>query len=199
MTAEHWDERFATTPESDLSWFQEHPAMSLELIGTAVPNNASVIDVGGGESHLVDRLLERGHRDLTVLDISQVALTNSYERVGDAPVTWLRTDIRDWTPDRTFDVWHDRAAYHFLIDPAEQEHYWDLVRAALEPGGHVVMATFADDGPETCSGLAVARYDEQQLGQAMGEGFIIIETLREQHPTPTGGEQSFLWLLAQRE
>lgn len=198
MTAADWSDRYATTPESDLSWFEEQPATSLELIGTAA-TNASVIDVGCGESHLVDCLLERGYRDIAVLDISQTALTNVHERVGDAPVTWIQADIRDWTPDRTFDVWHDRAAYHFLIEHDEQQHYWDRVRTTLEPGGRVVIATFADDGPETCSGVPVIRYDERQLTQALGDGFIVTTTRREQHPTPTGGHQSFLWLVAERD
>ena len=109
------------------------------------------------------------------------------------------TDIRDWQPDRTYDVWHDRAAYHFLTDPDEQQHYWHLVHDSVAPGGHVVIATFADDGPTMCSGLPVAQYDEAGLAAAMGERFTVLRSRREQHVTPSGGTQSFVWVLAQRD
>ena len=199
MTAEHWDDRYATVGDTAVSWFQESPRVSLELIDNVATAEASVVDVGGGASRLVDALLERGHRDLTVVDLSQQALATSRERVGEAaPVSWVVADVRDWQPDRTFDLWHDRAAYHFLTDPVDQQHYWTLVRECVQPGGHVVMATFADDGPEMCSGLPVARYSEQQLMDAMGEGFVVEQTRREQHQTPSGGTQSFVWVVARR-
>ncbi len=199
MTAEHWDDRYATVGDTQVSWFQEDPAPSVALIEQVAEPSASVVDVGGGASRLVDRLLERGHRDLTVVDLSQQALATARERVGEAaPVTWVVTDVRDWQPDRTFDVWHDRAAYHFLTDEADQQHYWHLVRECVQPGGHVVMATFADDGPEMCSGLPVARYSADQLAAAMGEGLTLVESRREEHATPAGGTQSFVWVLARR-
>jgi len=199
MTAEHWDDRYATVGATAVSWFQVDPAISLELIGSVAGATASVVDVGGGASVLVDRLLDRGHRDLTVVDLSQQALAAARDRVGEAPVTWVVTDIRDWQPDRTYDVWHDRAAYHFLTDPDEQQHYWHLVHDSVAPGGHVVIATFADDGPTMCSGLPVAQYDEAGLASAMGERFTVLGSRREQHVTPSGGTQSFVWVLAQRD
>ena len=198
MTAEYWDGRYADIGDTQVSWFQETPETSLVLVTRISEPHDSVVDVGGGASRLVDHLLERGYHDVTVVDLSQQALTAARARVGDAPVHWVVSDIRDWQPDRTFAVWHDRAAYHFLVDPADEQHFWNLVRASVPPGGHVVVATFAEDGPEACSGLPVHRYSAQGLASAMGEGFAVRETLREEHTTPTGGTQSFVWLLAER-
>lgn len=188
-----------TAPAAEhVPWCQDAPGTSLGLIAQVADQRASVVDVGGGASRLVDRLLEAGHRDVTVVDLSQRALTDAHARVGEAPVSWVVTDIRDWQPDRTFDVWHDRAAYHFLTDPDDQQRYWHLVRESLPHGGHVIVATFAEDGPEMCSGLPVARYSQAGLEAAMGEGFTVLDTRRERHTTPAGGTQSYLWLLAQR-
>ena len=198
MTAEYWDGRYADIGDTQVSWFQETPEQSLMLLGRVTGPQHSVVDVGGGASRLVDHLLDRGYHDVTVVDLSQQALSAARARVGNAPVHWVVSDIRDWQPDRTFDVWHDRAAYHFLVDPAEQQAYWRLVRESVPHGGHVVVATFAEDGPEMCSGLPVHRYSADGLAAAMGEGFTVLETLRESHTTPAGGTQSFVWLLAQR-
>ena len=197
-SAEFWDHRYATIGDTSVSWFQDKQVISLELIDRVADPQASVVDVGGGASRLVDHLLERGHRDVTVVDLSQQALHASRDRIGEAPVSWVVTDIREWQPDRTFDVWHDRAAYHFLTDAGDQQRYWQLVRDSVPHGGHVVIATFAEDGPTMCSGLPVTRYSVAELEQAMGEGFTVLESRREQHTTPAGGTQSFVWLLAQR-
>ena len=198
MTAEYWDGRYADIGATQVSWFQASPDTSLMLIRSIAGASASVVDVGGGASTLVDHLLEFGHHDLTVVDHSQQALGEARARVGEAPVHWVVSDIRDWQPDRTFDVWHDRAAYHFLTDHEDQQRYWELVRASVPVGGHVVVATFAEDGPQMCSGLPVQRYSAEGLAAAMGEGFEVLETLREQHATPSGGTQSFQWVLAKR-
>ena len=195
---EHWNTRYVTIGDASVSWFQEVPTTSLELIGSIAKPGASVVDVGGGASRLVDHLLQQGFRDITVLDLSSQALHAARERVGEAPVSWTVSDIREWQPVRTFDVWHDRAAYHFLVDADEQQAYWHLVRDSVDPGGHVVIATFAEDGPEMCSGLPVVRHSQQQLEAAMGEGFTTLRSEREVHVTPTGGTQSFIWLLAER-
>ena len=195
--AAHWDERYAAGVES-VSWFQADPSASLELIGEYADPSHSVVDVGGGASRLVDALLGQGYRDLTVVDVSPAALRASHDRVGDAPVTWVATDIRDWQPTRAFDVWHDRAAYHFLTDVDDQQAYWQLVRASVAPGGHVVIGTFAQDGPHTCSGLPVARYSAADLVAAMGEGFRAVASRVEEHLTPTGAAQSFQWVVAER-
>lgn len=198
MTAEYWDGRYADIGDTKVSWFQEVPDTSLMLIGRVSQPRDGVVDVGGGAGRLVDHLLDRGYHDVTVVDLSQQALTTARERVGIAPVHWVVSDIRDWQPDRTFDVWHDRAAYHFLTDPDDQQHYWELVRSSVPHGGHVVLSTFAEDGPEMCSGLPVHRYSADGLAASMGEGFRIDETMREEHVTPTGGTQSFVWVLAER-
>ncbi|MDP1877823.1 MAG: class I SAM-dependent methyltransferase [Actinomycetota bacterium] len=196
--AEHWDGRYSAIGDTAVAWFEADPATSLELISSVAGPEASVVDVGGGASRLVDRLLERGHRDITVVDLSQQALASSVERVGSAPVDWLAVDVRDWQPLRTFDVWHDRAAYHFLTDPADQERYWDLAHQAVADGGHVVIATFAEDGPEQCSGLPVARYSAASLAAAMGERFAVVASRRQEHVTPSGATQVFTWAVATR-
>jgi 2-polyprenyl-3-methyl-5-hydroxy-6-metoxy-1,4-benzoquinol methylase len=197
-TAEYWDQRYASIGDTSVSWFQDRPSTSLALIAEVAGPHASVVDVGGGASRLVDHLLAEGYRDLTVVDLSQEALRASRDRVGEAPVTWIAIDVREWQPARSFDVWHDRAAYHFLTDTDDQQRYWHLVRASVTPGGHVIVSTFAADGPEMCSGLPVTRYSHEQLRQAMGEEFEILRTGLEEHVTPTGGTQSFQWTLARR-
>ena len=162
----------------------DDPTTSFNLISAVSTPPASVVDVGGGASQLVDRLLEHGYRDITVIDQSQDELTAAYERVGDAPVTWTATDLNDWTPDRTFDVWHDRATYDELTDPDEQQHYWELVRTAVEIGGHVIIATRADD--------------HLALTMAMGAGFAIVQVDVKERIAPVGRPEHFTWLLAQR-
>lgn len=194
----YWDHRYASIGDTQVSWFEETPRTSLELIERVSDSSAGVVDVGGGASRLVDALLGRGYRDLTVVDLSQEALSAAHARIGEAPVSWVVTDIRDWQPDRTFDVWHDRAAYHFLTDPSDQQRYWNLVRESVPVGGHVVMATFAEDGPEMCSGLPITRYSAAALESAMGDGFTMLDTVRQEHGTPAGGTQSFVWVLAER-
>lgn len=198
MTAEYWDGRYADIGDTKVSWFQANPEISLMLITRVSTPTDGVADIGGGAGRLVDHLLERGYHDVTVVDLSQQALTTAHERIGEAPVHWVVSDIRDWQPDRTFDVWHDRAAYHFLTDPEDQRRYWHQVRESVPAGGYVVMATFAEDGPQMCSGLPVHRYSADGLVATMGEGFEVLETLREEHVTPAGGTQSFVWILARR-
>jgi len=198
VTAEYWDGRYADIGDANVSWFQPTPENSLMLIGRVSGPAAGVVDVGGGASRLIDHLLDRGYHDVTVVDLSQQALNAARERVGQAPVHWVVSDVRDWQPDRTFDVWHDRAAYHFLTDPEEQRAYWHQVRESVPVGGHVVIATFAEDGPEQCSGLPVHRYSAEGLAASMGDGFALVESLREEHTTPSGGTQSFVWVLAER-
>ena len=198
MTADYWDSRYASVGSGRVSWFQADPAVSLELISRAAPAPASVVDVGGGASLLTDRLLAEGYHDVTVVDISGAALRETHDRIGESPVHFVESDVRDWQPDRTFDVWHDRAAYHFLVDAGDRARYWDLVRESVPEGGHIVMATFAEDGPQTCSGLPVQRHSVADLVREMGEGFALVEDRREEHTTPAGGTQSFVWILARR-
>lgn len=198
MTAQYWNDRYATIGGSAVSWFQESPDISLRLIGE-VPRNAPMVDVGGGASGLVGALQRAGHSNLTVVDLSAEAITQGLQRAVDpASINTVVSDVRDWQPSVQYQVWHDRAAYHFLTDPADQQNYWNKVRGCVPEGGTVVIATFAEEGPEMCSGLPVTRYSPEELTAAMGAGFTVVHSEREVHVTPTGGEQRFIWLVAQR-
>jgi SAM-dependent methyltransferase len=196
----HWDRRYAEAGATGVSWYQPEPAMSLALIDRlGVPKAGPVIDVGGGASFLVDELLARGYTDHSVLDVSSTALEIAHHRLGDAPpVQWLRADILTWRPHRRYALWHDRAVFHFLNDDADRTRYLDVMRRALGEGGALIMATFAADGPEHCSGLPVARYDATDL-EPLLHGFTVVETSREMHVTPGGAVQPFTWIAATRQ
>lgn len=192
--AEHWQKVYETKAEQEVSWFQECPQISLDMIGaTGMGKEASIIDVGGGESRLVDALLDRGHRKVAVLDLSQKALEVARDRIGDRArsVDWIVADATTWKPEATYDIWHDRAAFHFLVQTADREAYVKRLRAALNPGGHVIIGTFAPDGPEKCSGLPVIRHDARSLATELGAGFILRETRQHDHMTPGGAVQHF--------
>ncbi len=195
----HWQRIYETTETDAVSWYQSEPALSLELINLlGLAPDSGTIDVGGGTSVLVDRLLTRGFSDLTVLDISEAALRASRQRVGDdGRVTWLAEDVLTWEPTRTYELWHDRAVFHFLSG-LEIEDYRKVVCRALSSSGAVIMATFATDGPERCSELPVTRYSAIELGAALGPGFEIVEHRREIHTTPSGTVQPFTWIAARR-
>jgi SAM-dependent methyltransferase len=195
----HWDRRYADAGATRVSWYQPEPAMSLTLVDRLrVPTSAPIIDVGGGASLLVDALLARGYTDLSVLDVSSTALEIARRRLGDAaPVRWLCEDIMTWQPERRYALWHDRAVFHFLTDAAGQTRYLNMMRQALDPGGGLIMATFAADGPESCSGLPVARYDPGDLERLL-DGFTVVESSREEHMTPGGAVQPFTWIAAKR-
>jgi SAM-dependent methyltransferase len=198
----HWEKVYASKRENELSWFQENPAPSLDLILKATPTTASaVIDVGGGESRLVDALIENGFRAVTVLDLSDTALVAAKARLGNRAdqVKWVVADVTEWDPHAAaYDVWHDRAAFHFLTEECERSAYVACLTKAVKLGGHAIIATFAPDGPERCSGLPVARYDAQSLHRAVGDAFELIETLRHEHWTPWGSEQHFQFSLFRR-
>jgi SAM-dependent methyltransferase len=195
---DHWDATYRRAAPTELSWHQLEPTVSLELIdAVGVPRDAAVIDVGGGASALVDHLLTRGCVDLSVLDISAAALAISRGRLGDAEkVQLLHADIVSWQPVRRYDLWHDRAVFHFLVEAADQQRYLNVLRSAVRPGGYAIIATFAPDGPERCSGLPVARYGADDLGLLLDDAFEIVEVRGEQHITPTGIRQSFTWVAA---
>jgi SAM-dependent methyltransferase len=183
-----------------VSWYQPEPAMSLALIDRLrVPKAAPVIDVGGGASLLVDRLVARGYTDLTVLDVSSTALEIVRRRLDDAGrVRWLHEDIMTWQPERRYALWHDRAVFHFLTNVAERAKYLKIMRQALGDSGALIIATFASDGPERCSGLPVARYDAVDLERLL-DGFTVVESRREEHVTPSGTVQPFTWIAATRD
>jgi SAM-dependent methyltransferase len=194
--AQHWDAAYEGRGARGVSWYQELPRVSLALIeALGVGPEAALIDVGGGASPLAQHLLERGFQDLTVLDLSAGALAEARLRVGeDAPVEWLHEDLLGWQPSRLFDVWHDRAVLQFFVREDERERYLARLRAALRPGGSVVIATFAPDGPEVCSGLPVARYSSDDLAGLLGPELELVETRREEHTTPRGAVQPFTWV-----
>ncbi len=190
----HWDDVYTTKGEKEVSWFQESPTPSLELlalIGATV--RSAVIDVGGGASRLVDTLVSRGFEDITVLDLSQAALAVARARLADKAdrVRWVAADVTTWEPSRTYDVWHDRAAFHFLTGVAEQAAYLDRLRRALRRGGHAIIGTFALDGPSMCSGLPVARWDAARLAALLGPDFVLADSRAHEHETPRGAKQRF--------
>lgn len=190
----HWDNVYATKGEAEVSWYQDNPAISLEMIHAASPDHrAGIIDIGGGASRLVDSLLQDGYRDVTVLDLSANALDAAKRRIGPAASTvdWIVADATAWRPARSYDVWHDRAAFHFLTDPRDRAAYVERLRSAVAPGGHVIIATFALDGPEKCSGLPVQRHDSASLAAELGPGFDLVETRSEVHHTPWNSTQAF--------
>lgn len=197
---QHWDRRYATSADDEVSWFQVRPDVSLALLAAAVPDRtAAVIDIGGGSGRLVDHLVADGRQDVTVLDISEVALARARARVGaDAHVHWVVHDLLTWEPDRQYAVWHDRAVFHFLVEEPDRLRYRELLGRALAPGAVVLVGTFADDGPAQCSGLPVARYSPDELVAALGPGFEVLETRREEHLTPSGAVQPFTWVALRR-
>jgi len=197
----HWERVYRGKQPTETSWYQAEPTLSLELIGNAgVGPGDGLIDVGGGASLLVDHLLARGYADVTVLDLSAEALQHARRRLGpDARrVAWIEADVTEFVPTRTFALWHDRAAFHFLTDPADRRCYVQVLQAALDPGGQAIIAAFAPDGPERCSGLDIVRYDADTLGAALGGEFRLLEERRESHLTPQGREQRFGFYRFQR-
>jgi SAM-dependent methyltransferase len=190
----HWQNVYTTKRETEVSWFEENPAPSLDLIALiGAGRGSAIIDIGGGASRLVDRLILQGYEDLTVLDVSAAPLAAAKARVGEKAeqVQWLVADATIWEPTRVYDVWHDRAVFHFLTDAADQAAYLARLRRALRPGGHVIIGAFAPDGPEKCSGLPVARHDVDSLGKALGSGFALVDTRRHDHLTPWRATQHF--------
>jgi len=192
----HWELVYATNDPTDVSWYQGAPERSLQIIAaTGVGSDAAIIDVGGGASTLVDNLLDTGFDDITVLDVASAALAHSRSRLGDAArtVTWIEQDILNFEPGRPYQLWHDRAVFHFLTEKNQQQQYVDVLRKAVEPGGHVVLATFGPDGPERCSGLPVECYSIDQMAEVLGPGFELRAHDLEEHNTPTGSVQQFLY------
>jgi 2-polyprenyl-3-methyl-5-hydroxy-6-metoxy-1,4-benzoquinol methylase len=197
QTKEHWEKVYTTKAANTVSWFQPHAELSLKLIreaGTAP--DASIIDVGGGASTLVDDLLADGHTNITVLDLSGSALAAAKKRLAAraASVRWIEGNILDVElPKETYDVWHDRAVFHFLTTPEERHSYVQAVLNAVKPGGLVIVSTFAEDGPTRCSGLPVMRYRADELHAQFGEPFLLLGHEKEAHHTPGGNEQKFVY------
>ena len=188
-----WEGVYQNKQEAETSWFEDHPQISLDLIAaTGVGTDAAIVDVGAGSSRLVDCLLEQGFRAITALDLSQTALAQTQARLpDDAPVEWVVGNVLDWQPSRRLDIWHDRAAFHFLTEFADQDAYLEVMNRALLPGGYAIIGTFAPDGPASCSGLPVARYDGALLSKRMGAGYQMKMSLLHDHRTPWGSAQRF--------
>jgi 2-polyprenyl-3-methyl-5-hydroxy-6-metoxy-1,4-benzoquinol methylase len=193
----HWEKVYKTKAPDAVSWYRPHLDRSLRLIEFAAPNRtASMIDVGGGESTLIDDLLARGYQNLTVLDVSQTALDVTRARLGEtgSRIHWVCADVTQADlPTHSFDLWHDRAVFHFLIAQEQRIAYVRLVARAVRPGGHVIVSTFGTEGPTKCSGLDVARYDADSLHGEFGERFKLMQTSKELHKTPFGTTQQFLY------
>ena len=196
-TQSHWEHIYGTKAPDQVSWFRPHLETSLSLIKRSTGDrSARIIDVGGGESTLVDDLLRSGYANLTILDISQTAIDVTKARLGSlaAGVEWLVTDVtRADFPANAYDIWHDRAVFHFLTTPSERAAYVQRVAQAVKPGGHVVIGTFGPQGPTKCSGLDVQRYDADSLHGEFGSRFRLVDSLKELHQTPFGTTQQFLY------
>ena len=198
----HWEQLYGAKPSASLSWFQEQPIRSLELIlDSGATTESAIIDVGGGDSTLVDALLDRGFGRLTVLDISGAALARARKRLGarGEHVTWLEADMRNAElPRHGYQLWHDRAAFHFLLSAEDRRRYVDTLRHALAPGGTLVIATFAADGPTRCSALDVARYSADTLLAELGADFELVRAFEDSHRTPANAEQHFTFAAFRR-
>jgi SAM-dependent methyltransferase len=196
-TEEHWDAVYRTKASDAVSWYRPHLDVSLEFITRAVPDHsAAIIDVGAGESTLVDDLLTRGYNNLIALDISATALEVTRRRIGSSAdrIQWIVADVTRAPVGRhCFDIWHDRAVFHFLIGEEDRAAYVRQVLDAVRPGGHVIMGTFGPEGPTRCSGLDVVRYDANALHQQFGERFQLLESAKEIHVTPWGAPQQFMY------
>lgn len=193
----HWDGVYDTKGDVETSWFTPSAADSLAMLDqVGVIDSDSVIDIGGGTSRLVDELLARGHRDLAVLDIAASALRRSQDRLGTAgtSATWFAADVTTWHPSSRYQVWHDRAVFHFLTSPEARAAYSRTMRRALGPDGIFVMGTFAPTGPDQCSGLPVSRYDADGLAHALGPDVEVLHHRQTEHVTPWGAIQPFTWI-----
>jgi 2-polyprenyl-3-methyl-5-hydroxy-6-metoxy-1,4-benzoquinol methylase len=193
----HWETVYQTKAAHEVSWYRSHLDKSLALIAQAAPDpNARIIDIGGGEATLVDDLIERGYQHLSILDISQAAIDTTKQRLGAVSdrINWLVDDITKVDlPAQKYDVWHDRAVFHFLTLPAQRAAYIRQVLHAVKPGGQIIMATFGVDGPEKCSGLEIVRYSSASLQAEFGDRFQLLETSTELHKTPFQTTQQFLY------
>lgn len=196
-TKAHWERIYETKVPTEVSWYQEHAKCSIQYFEhTGIQKSDHIIDVGGGASTLVNDLLEHSFQNITVLDVSGTALHLAQQQLGERAkaVNWMEADITQVElPLDAYDVWHDRAVFHFLTRANERQRYVETVRKSVRKGGHVVVATFAPDGPERCSGLEVVRYSPESLHSEFGEDFEVVDSTRETHHTPFGKEQKFIY------
>jgi SAM-dependent methyltransferase len=197
----HWEGIYSHTPQDKVGWYQEKPAMSLSLIEKCgLEPTANILDVGGGASNLVDHLIDLQYEHITVFDLSSAGLEKSKERLGEnaAKVDWIVGDITDFDFKQTFDLWHDRAVFHFLTEKSDRDKYIANLRKALKPGGRLIMGAFCLEGPEKCSGLKVERYSDETLGETLGPDFAMIESQFVTHTTPFDTTQEYVFCLFKR-
>jgi SAM-dependent methyltransferase len=197
----HWNNAYTSKGEAGVSWFEDAPTLSLDLVRQAgASSTSSAIDIGGGASRLVDALLREKVGKVTVLDLSPAALDAAKARLGAAAsdVEWIAADVTDWKPEQRYDIWHDRAAFHFLTEADARQAYVECLHAALRPNSHAIIATFALDGPERCSGLPVMRYDAAGIAAVLGPSFRLVDQRRHVDTTPWGSTQAFQFSLLKR-
>lgn len=202
MTAaqSHWQRVYDRREPQQMSWYEPAAELSLRLIQEArLPADAAIIDAGGGTSRLAGRLLAAGYTDITVADISAQALQRARLELADAElIHWAQADLRDHRFGRRYDLWHDRAVFHFMVEPADRELYLATLRDSLLPGGHLILATFGPDGPTRCSGLQVNRYSSGQLAAMLGADFTLVSSHEAEHVTPSGAAQQFVYVHLRR-
>lgn len=192
----HWDHIYQTKQPDEVSWYQPVPTTSLEFLKQYdIPLTAKIIDIGGGDSYFVDHLLGMGYRDITVLDISEVAVQRAKARLGEQAdqVKWIVEDAATFQPEEKYDFWHDRATFHFLTREPEIDHYIHTVQQSLQPGGILLIGTFSEEGPEKCSGIYIRRYDEASLTGRLKHAFEKIDCFKVDHKTPGGTVQNFIF------
>jgi SAM-dependent methyltransferase len=200
---DHWEAVYRGRAPTAVSWYQPEATLSLALIRRAAPDlTAPIIDVGGGASTLVDGLLDSGYRSVTVLDLAPSSLEAAQRRLGEraGAVTWMADDVLSAPMPRSrYGLWHDRAVFHFLTEPAARSRYVDQAGRAVRPGGHLIVASFGPDGPSRCSGLEVVRYSPDTMHAEFGRGFRLLDSMREDHHTPSGTVQAFVYCLCRVE
>lgn len=190
----HWEQVYTNKSPLEVSWFQNEPSLSLQLINeSGIKKDAAIIDIGGGASRLVDHLLEQGYQNMAVLDLSSSAIQHARLRLGDrqSQVEWFIEDVTGFNPPRKFDLWHDRAVFHFLTDAADRQQYKHHLQQGLITGGHLIIATFAIGGPEKCSGLDIVQYDANKISAELGDDYQLVDVHYELHITPAEKEQKF--------
>ena len=198
---QHWERIWSSSEPHDVSWYQEEPEVSLRLVdATRVNREAYILDVGGGASTLIDSLLYQGFNRVSVLDLSNSAIAHAKARLGarSADVSWITGDVTAFRTDRPIDLWHDRAVLHFLTEKRDRDLYIERMTESLAPNGHVIVATFALDGPKKCSGLEVVRYGPREISAVFGGDFRLFESVSETHLTPGEVEQQFTYFRLQR-
>ncbi|HAT4425625.1 class I SAM-dependent methyltransferase [Legionella pneumophila serogroup 1] len=197
----HWESIYTEKLPQNVSWYQQEPTISLKIIRCFSDKNARIIDVGGGASILVDHLLKSGYSNLAVLDISGQAIEHVKNRLSDQATTieWFEKDITAFIPPHTYDIWHDRAVFHFLTDIKSRQLYVNVLKNTVKSGSHIIIATFAKDGPQKCSGLDIVQYDNPSIQHELGNEFILLDSQFEMHITPAGKEQRFIYFVFQRK